>query len=225
MAKWLNDSFNDMVDRTENALEENDVKPKKIVNIIHRHDEQFSYVPRDFFDSLRKLPDVNDLFYELDKYWDYLNYFLLERLLLRPATKRLFADDRVYDELQQCMQQYKKHMEYFRKHTDVKVFCSSVIKRKENGQIPEGFKEHVLTRDLKTLEDVEKFRLELAAEYKLVDCLVFLKKIETGSVILTFWIPRCATVSGVELALDDSGGSNEGSSVDPIVIRDGVQVG
>ena len=212
-----------MVDRTENALKGKDVK--KIVNIIHRQDEQFSYVPRDFFDPLRKLPDVSDLIFELDKYWDYLNYFLLERLLLRQATRRLFADDRVYDELHQCMQQYKKHMEYFRKHTDVKVFCSSVIKQKENGQIPEGFKEHVLTRDLKTLEDVEKFRLELAAEYKLVDCLVFLKKIETGSVILTFWIPRCATVSGVELALDDSGGSNEGSSVDPIVIRDGVQVG
>ena len=223
MAKWLNDTFIDMVDRTENALKGKDVK--KIVNIIHRHDEQFSYVPRDFFDSLRKLPDVSDLIFELDNYWDYLNYFLLERLLLRQATRRLIADDRVYDELHQCMQQYKKHMEYFRKHTDVKVYCSSVIKQKENQQIPEGFKEHVLTRELKTLEDVEKFRLELAAEYKLVDCLVFLKKIETGSVILTFWIPKCASVSGVELALDDSGGSNEGSLVDPILIRDGVQVG
>ena len=50
--------------------------------------------------------------------------------------------------------------------------------------------------------------------------------IEKGSVILTFWIPKCATVSGLELDISESGGgNNEGSSVDPIIIRDGVQVG
>ena len=82
-----------------------------------------------------------------------------------------------------------------------------------------------MKKDFKTLEEVEIFRQELAAEYKLVDFLVFLKKIEKSSIILTFWIPKCATVSGLELDVSESGGgNNEGSSVDPIIIRDGVQV-
>ena len=222
-ANWLNETFNEMVDHVQNALDDSGATPKRIVNIIHRHDENFSYVSGGFFDALRTAAEITDLFFELDKYWNYLNYFLLERLLLRPATKRLFASHLipVYDDLHEKMLHYKAEMEYFRKHTDVEVYCTVVIKHMPKHQeIPPGFKELVHEKDLRTLEDVEKFRQELAYEYKLVDCLVFLKRIVCGCVILTFWIPKRAAVSGIALW----SGDNEGSSVDPIIIRDGAQV-
>ncbi|CAI8024858.1 Putative ankyrin repeat protein L93 [Geodia barretti] len=209
------------------ALEDSNADPRKVVNVIHRHDAHFSYVPGGFFRSLREAKDVTDLFFELDEYWDPFNYFLLERLFLRPATRDLFAGHlkHVYDNLRECMVNYKKDIEYFRKHTDVTVYCSCVLKGKRSSEVPSTFRELVEKKDFKTLEDVEIFRQELAAQYKLVDFLVFLKKIEKGSVILTFWIPKCATVSGLELDVSESdGGNNEGSSVDPIIIRDRVQV-
>ncbi|CAI8035374.1 Ankyrin-3 [Geodia barretti] len=226
IAKQLTETFNYMVGETQKALEDSNADPRKVVNVIHRHDAHFSYVPGGFFRSLREAKDVTDLFFELDEYWDPFNYFLLERLL-RPATRDLFASHlmHVYDTLRECMDKYKKEMEYFRKHTDVTVYCSCVLKGRRSSEVPSTYKELVVKKDFKTLEDVEIFRQELAAQYKLVDFLVFLKKIEKGSVILTFWIPKCATVSGLELDLSESGGGNNGgSSVDPIIIRDGVQV-
>ena len=221
--------FYNIVGETENALKDSNAKPKDVVNIIHRHDAHFSYVaPREFFRELRKAQDMTDLFFELGEYWDPLNYFLLERLLLRPTTKNLFASHlmHVYDHLRECMVNYTKDMEFFRKHTDVNVYCSCVLKAKRPQQVPPGFRELVKKKDFKTLEDVERFRQELAADHKLVDFLVFLKKIETGSVILTFWIPKSPTFSGsVELETSEfGGGDSEGSSVDPFIIRDGVKV-
>ena len=225
MADQLNETFNNIVAEIQKALKDSNADPREVVNILHRKDAQFTYVPGDFFRSLRKLPDVIELFFELDEYWDYLNYFLLERLFLQPDTKDLLADHlkHVYDSLKECMLRYKESMEYFRKHTDVRVYCSLVIKRRARS-VPPGFKELVKKRNFKTLEDVEQFRQELAEEYKLFECLVFLKKIESGSVILTFWIPSCATEAGIELEPGEPGGGNEGSSVDPVIIKDGVQV-
>jgi hypothetical protein len=221
IAEELTTEFNDMVTCAEKALQDSQAKPRAIVNILRRHDAHFSYVPREFFSSLRQAPDVTELFFMLDDYWDPLNYFLLERLVLLPATRGLFADHLryIYDGLKERMQKYKENMEYFRKHTDVEVYCSSVLLHKRNPQIPAGFKELVETRDLKTLEDVEKFRQEVAYEHKLFDCLVFLKKIICGSVVLTFWIPAGATPSGLPVT-EAFGDDSEGSSVDPIIITD-----
>ena len=210
VANELTAFFNDMASKTEKALHESKVDPRRIVNIILPHDANFSYVPKNFFKKLKRVPDVTGLFSEFHEFWDPFNYFPLERLLLRGGTKGLFASHLVneYDELHESMLQYKEHMKYFRKHTDVEVYCSSVIKHKwKDLKIPKGFKELVEERsNLKTLEDVENFRQEVAYKHKLVECLVFLKKIKYGSVILTFWIP----VS-----------SSEGY---PITIKDGVQV-
>jgi ankyrin repeat protein len=210
VAEELTEFFNGMVLKTEKALHDSQVDPRRIVNIIRLQDANLSYVPEDFFENFEGVPDVTGLFSKFYKFWDPFNYFLFERLLLRRATKDLFASHLVnkYYELHEFMLQYKEHMKYFRKHTDVEVYCSSVIKHKlEDREIPKGFKELVEERsNLKTLEDVENFRQEVAYKYKLSECLVFLKKIKYGSVILTFWIP----VS-----------SSEGY---PITLRDGVQV-
>ena len=178
---------------TQDALDASGANPRRIVSIIRKHDAQFSYVPREFFDSLNAAADVLDLFDKLDDYWDHFNYHLLERLILLPSTKRLFADNvkNIYDELRDRMNMYIEEMEYFRKHTAVDVYCNAVI-HPEPKSVPADFEERIEKCDFKTLQDVEEFRQRVAYEYKLREFLVFLKKIEKGSVIITLWIPKCA---------------------------------
>ena len=218
-AHELHEIFYDMVSCTENALQSSKADPRSLVNLIHHRDVHFTPLPKKFSKSLEGAPDVIGLFSKFNDFWDPFNYFILERLLLQRATRQLFNEDlvRVYDELHECMLQYKTHMEYFRKHTEVKVYCSSVLIHNEKKKVPDGFKELVQKRDLKTLEDVEKFRKEVASKYKLSKCLVFLKKIVYGSVILTFWIPICATIPGIGLDTGDFGS-------DSITVEDGAEV-
>ena len=73
MAKQLTETFNYMVRETQKSLEDSNADPRKVVNVIHLHDAHFSYVPDGFFRSLRKAPDVTDLFFELGEYWDPFN--------------------------------------------------------------------------------------------------------------------------------------------------------
>ena len=49
VANELTAFFNDMVSKTEKALHESKVDPRRIVNIIRPHDANFSYVPKNFF--------------------------------------------------------------------------------------------------------------------------------------------------------------------------------
>ena len=218
-----------MVTRAQDALDESKVDPRKIVNIIRRPDAQFSYVPREFFDSLNAAADVLDLFAKLDNYWDHFNYHLLERLILLPSTKRLFADNlkRIYDDLKQRMTLYREEMEYFRRHTSIETYCKAVRQPKPKN-VPPEFEEMIKESDLKTLQDVEEFRQEVAYEYKLHECLIYWKKIKIGSVIVTLWIPKGAKpfVSPSEVEVFGGGDDDDdGSSVDPVKIIDGAQVG
>lgn len=219
-ASYLNSTFNAMVTDAQDALDDSRANPRRIVNILHRHDAHFTYVPHDFFDSLTAAADILDLFYKLDKYWDHFNYHLLERLILQPSTERLFAHNfkGVYHNLKDRMIAYKKEMEYFRKHTLIKVYLDAVPHPKPK-DVPADFKELIKKREFETLQDVEEFRQEVAYEYKMCDFLVFMKKIEAGSVIITLWIPKCAVLSELEVFDNE-----DGSSVDPISIMDGVQV-
>ena len=172
----LNTTFNEMVTCAQDTLHESKVDPRKIVNIIRRPDAQFSYVPREFFDSLNAAADVLDLFAKLDDYWDHFNYHLLERLILLPSTKRLFADNlkKIYDELNDRMSRYIVEMEYFRKHTTIDVYCNAV-KHPELKSVPADLKRIFGKCNFKTLQNVEEFRQEFACKYKLQDIVMFWK--------------------------------------------------
>ena len=214
----MNIVFNEMVVDTQDALHDSGANPRRIVNIIRRTDAQFGNVPRKFFDSLNAAADVLDLFAKLDNYWDHFNYHLLERLILLPSTKRLFAEHlkNIYDELRDRMNVYIKEMEYFRKHTAVDVYFNAVI-HPEPKSVPADFEERIGKCDFKTLQDVEEFRQRVAYEYNLRDFLVFLKKIQKASVIIT--LPKCAKSFVVQPELQ-----TEVVDDDSIKIIDGVQV-
>ena len=192
-AQYLNVSFNEMVTDTQDALDDSGANPRKIVNILLQHDAQFSYVPSEFFDSLNTAADILDLFAKLAVYWDHFNYYLLEKLILLPSTKRLFAENlkKVYDDLRQRITVYGEQMEYFRKHTSIEVYCKA-IRHRAPKDVPANFKELIKECNLNTLQEVEEFRQEKAYEYRLCKFLVLWKEIKIGSVIITLWIPKGA---------------------------------
>ena len=223
----LNTCFNEMVLDTQDALQDSGADPRRIVNIIRLPDARFSNTPnRAFFDSLRVAADILDLFAELGGYWDHFNYYLLEQLILTRPAERLFAKGfkQEYSNLRERMIQYKEDMDYFRRHTSVEVYSRAVIQPKQ--LIPEGFKEMIEKRDdLKTLHDVEQFRQEVAHEYRLFECLVFLKYMEPGSVIVTLWIPASAEPIGALREVFHAEDDDQGSSVDPPQFTREPQVG
>ena len=220
-ADYLNSCFRGMVTDTQDALHESKVDPRRIVNILQLPDSKFTYTPREFFDSLKAAADVIDLFSTLAPYWNHLNYYLLEKFIMASGVERLFGDNlKAFRDLKDRMKRYVEEIEHFRRRTAIKVYCEAIPPPPSSEKPPKGFKKLVKKSksNLKTLQDVELFRQEVAREYKLLDCLVFLKKLKIGSVIITLWIPICAELEDVlskEEVVSDDDEDNEGSSVDP----------
>ena len=187
----LNDRFNHMVTETQNALKNSQADPRQIINIIRLPDAKMTYTPpKTFFDQFKEAADAVDVFGIFGGYWDHFNYYLYERLILSRSTETLFATSlrNSYYDLRRCMIQYRGYMDYFRRHTTLKAYCKFAILRNKN--VPKGFKKHIKKQNFETLQDVEDFRQRVAYKYKLWECLVFVKKIKFGSVLITLWIPE-----------------------------------
>ena len=162
----------------------------------------------EFLETLFEINNIKTLFNKLNKYWNYLNYYLLERLIMAHDIKR-HIDGEKCEQLQGDMKQYIEDMIGFRQSTTIGVYCKTMVKKKM--KLPEGFEElvtecHEWSKE-NTLQDVEDFRQEVAQEYKLHRCLIFFKRILFGSVIIIWWIPivalpppptpgRCTTEGG-----------------------------
>lgn len=223
-AGYLNTCFCEMVTDTQDALDESKVDPRKVVNILRLKDAQFTPTPPKLFNALKAAADILDLFAELDDYWDHFNYYLLERLIMGSRTEKLFASGlkEVYHDLKKRMKQYLGEIEHFRTHTSIKVYCNAITQPKQD--VPKDFFEEIkeCKSNLKTLQHVEEFRLEIARDYKLCECLVFCKNLKIGSIIITLWIPIHAELPiEVEMSVISD---EEGSSVDPFQYSDESQV-
>ena len=123
--------------------------------------------------------------------------------------------------LQKRMKDYAVEMEAFRRRTSVEIYHKVILqpKRPVPPEFVEVVKEHKLS-NMKTLHDVEMFRREFAYEHKLRNCLVFLKYINKGSVLITLWVPRSV---GLPLELQVFTGEDV-FFVDPSYFRGGSQV-
>ena len=198
-AEYLNICFREMVTDTQDALHESKADPRRIINILQLPDSKFTYTPREFFDSLTAAADVIGLFFKLGKYWDHFNYYLLEKFIMASGVETLFGgNSRICYGLKDRMKQYVEEIKHFRRHTTIKVYCKAIT-QPDCKRLPKGFRKLVKKSksNLKTLQDVELFRQEVAREYKLFECLVFLKKLKIGSIIITLWIPICVELEDV----------------------------
>ena len=188
----LTSCFQELVIDTQDALEDSQAPPQKIVRLLLLPDPDFKNRDehKDILDRLKKETKVDDLFCSLNDYWDHFNYHLLEKLLTPPGIKRLVADTKIFDGLNDRMMHFIKDMEDFRTHTPLDVYCKVGVGRRV--PVPEGFRLLVTkhqSSEMRTLQDVENFRQKIAFEYQLSKCLVFVENIRYGCVEITLSVP------------------------------------
>ena len=132
--------------------------------------------------DLYQLQDHCEVFGWMNTYWNYLAYHLLDHLIT----------ELVLEEMKQEMETYKCDLQQFRKEMSLKLFCEA--HRKRRIKPPQDFREMVAEfewPDEVTLEVVEEFRQEFAANYNLRDCAMMLTRILPGSFIVVWLVPEC----------------------------------
>ena len=133
-------------------------------------------------EKLSKAKRVEDVFLTANRYWDFLNYSLLQHVIDRHAS----------DEIKKEMEGYAQEIAQFRKKTCLRVF-SKVYKRKPkkaDDQFKKLVSEHNIDWSTATLEDVEQFRNDICSELSLTAFSLQLAAVTTGSVVLTWLVPQ-----------------------------------
>ena len=131
--------------------------------------------------------------------WSYLNFGLLQHLV------EVYGDDK----LQQRMLNYTTSVESFRKATTLKVFWKASPATRKCPKIPTELRESLTQISFKhgnldptttTLNDIERYRQDLAQEYSFPDFTIILAHIEKGCIV-TIWLvpPSLATKLADEL--------------------------
>jgi len=125
--------------------------------------------------------NINDVFFRLNFYWDFLNYGLLEHIVEWCGN----------EELKREMVEYVADVACFRKETVLRDFVG--VWHREHETIPLDVREMVLEHDGNlmdyTLEDLEQFRQKFSVKLALSKFALMVVKIERGSVVITWLIP------------------------------------
>ena len=137
-----------------------------------------------------------ELFGQLNLYWNYLSYQLLDHLIKEVSLKYQYLTDVEEATVKQClidvkrqMILYKRDVKRFRECTPLKLFCEA---ENVNKDPPPGFRKMALKFNwpiTTTLEDVEIFRQRYVRHYNLRDCALILNNIIPGSFIVTWFVP------------------------------------
>lgn len=138
---------------------------------------------REFLEDL--WPQIGDatveyIWFKLEMYWNFLNYTLLEHLV------KTFGDK----VLKQRLIEYKKQLHEFRCKTSL---CDFAQHFKEVAECSTGMKllEVKFSKDWEqcTLEDLENWKEGITQKLLLPSFVMILKKINSGSVTVTWAIP------------------------------------
>ena len=132
-------------------------------------------------EQLRACKNVQGVLDCLGLDWDYLN----------PDIYADLISDFSLHSLQKQLEEYQRELDQFLEETPVKQF-SAVIPKKKHRKIPEEFKNLVTHHKWKSpvyLKDVEIFRREVAAQYNLRRCAVFITGLGIHSVVVTLLLP------------------------------------
>ena len=132
---------------------------------------------------------IDEIFgiFNLYRLWNYLNFGLIQHLV------EVYGDD----ELQQRMLKYTTSVELFRKQTTLKVFWKASPATRTCPEIPTKFREslkHItfkhgnLDADI-NLDDIERYRQELAEQYSFPEFTIILADIEKGCVTTIWLVP------------------------------------
>ena len=129
---------------------------------------------------IKAAKDVSEIFEVLSPYWNHVDYGLLERITME------FGDGSVKREVSA----YISCLIQFEKDTTVQKFVDAIC---DDRQIPDEFRTILIKLDRKpskcTLYDIRKFKESLACRSSGNAYSIYLKKIGTGSIMVTLAVP------------------------------------
>ena len=132
--------------------------------------------------EMKESESSEDIIDVIGEHFDYLNYSLLVYVV------GLYGSD----DLKKKMAEYVKLMESFRKETRLEVFSEVCDDEPEkvNGRFATMVTKHEMDWKTATLEDVERFRIQVCRELSLYDFSLNLLKVARGCVEVTWRVPR-----------------------------------
>ena len=184
--KRLEEMFDDLVLGTRKYMTTTHVDVQDLLHSITRLPGDLKSEHELFIEKkekkLSRAKKIEDVFLTANRYWDFLNYSLLQHIIDRHAS----------DEIKKEMKGYANEIAQFRNKTCLRVF-SKVYRRKPK-KADDHFKklvsEHKIDWSTATLEDVEQFRNDICSELSLSAFSLQLAAITTGSVVLTWLVPQ-----------------------------------
>ena len=175
--------FEELVNKTREELE--NIPVEQFCNTITLPPlslkDQLSGCLGDIIPKITNADTIKEIFFLLNMHvWNYLNYSLLEHIVERYGSVKT----------KEMMQHYVSILTDFLRDTPLQVFWN--IQPSKSIDFPSHLKQLVVQHKKSwsdsTLEDVEKFRQEVACEYSLYTFSLILAKIEKGSVIVTWLV-------------------------------------
>ncbi|CAI8056269.1 hypothetical protein GBAR_LOCUS30657, partial [Geodia barretti] len=132
--------------------------------------------------EIKQAESAEDIIDVIGEHYDYLHYTLLKYVV------DLYGSD----DLKKKMEKYENKMKAFRKETRLEVFSDVCADEPEdiNGRFTTMVSKQDMDWRTATLEDVEKFRIQVCRELSLYDFSLNLMKVARGCVEVTWRVPR-----------------------------------
>ena len=181
----LEDEFNDISIRTYDKIEKdytvNQFKARLMtlpIKCKEEHEDFFQQIENE----LEKESTINSIWIKLSKYWNFMNYTLLENLIRNIGDRSL----------KQNMKSYLSSLETFRRNTrlcDFAEHCPAVESRPSEADLKEFVLHLKLDWETCTLEQLEELKGHIIRKFLLPSFALILKKVSHGSLIVTWLLP------------------------------------
>jgi len=195
--KQFEEKYEDLVDNVLSAFKTEGVHVKRVLKCLRQLPVSLKLQCGEFFQSqaahLSQASSIDELFFILSPYWDFLNPSLLAHLAYR------FGDD----ETIRSVNKYLAELREFRMRTKLQSFID-----KWTGRLLPDTQEIVMAlgdnwRE-KSLEELEELRIELSHKVWFGDYVMPLKRIKLSSVDAMFSLPESVDIRSLKLeSLED----------------------
>ena len=191
----LEDEFMDVSIQTYDKIIEKDIDVNRFKARLMTLPIKYKEEHKDFFkqieNELEKESTINSIWIKLSKYWNFMNYTLLENLIRNIGDRSL----------KQNMKSYLSSLETFRRNTrlcDFAEHCPAVESRPSEADLKEFVLHLKLDWETCTLEQLEELKGHIIRKFLLPSFALILKKVSHGSLIVTWLLPAQITSTLVQ---------------------------
>ena len=184
--KQLENNFGDIVIKTYDILKMMDIDVGRFRARLITLPFEYKEEHKDFFqqieDELEKESTIDCIWYKLSKYWNFLNYTLLENLIHH-------LDDHA---LKRKMDDYLSSLKEFQCSTrlcDFAKCCLAIEKRPSEADLKKFVIDLNLEWETCTLEKLEELKGHIIRKFLLPSFALILEKVSHGSLIITWLLP------------------------------------